>query len=130
MTDVYVEKDNVNDVSLYINNNHMGDWSANNNWGYASLIIDQNSNFQNIHEISQDTFNRVNDLGHHVIGSICDMAVPVYNSYTNSNSGNPIPSPKWYPYCDVKNTEDNILIRCCATVFFVELILSDKFFCI
>ena len=67
-----------------------------------------NSNFQNIHEIGQDTFNRVNDLGHHVIGSICDMAVPVYNSYTNSNSGNPIPSPKWYPYCDVKHTEDNI----------------------
>ena len=65
---------------------------------------------ENINEISQETINHVIDVGTHIAGTLCNMALPMYNQYTNSNIQSDIPNPKWCPYSEIKKTNSHIKI--------------------
>ena len=64
----------------------------------------------NFNEFGQETFNRFNDLGHHVVGSLFEMALPIVNNLSRTNLNNPINKPEWYPFSDVKETYNSIKI--------------------
>ena len=76
-----------------------------------------NNNFNNykntnheFNKFSEETFNRVNDLGHHVIGSLFEMAMPIINNVSKTNFNNPVNKPSWYPFSDIKETDSYIKI--------------------
>lgn len=77
---------------------------SNNNFNYY-----KNTN-QDFNKFSEETFNRVNDLGHHVIGSLFEIAMPIINNVGKTQFDNPINKPGWYPFSDIKETNDNIKI--------------------
>jgi len=64
----------------------------------------------NFNEFGQETFNRFNDLGHHVVGSLFEMGLPILNNMSNTNFNNPITKPEWYPFSDIKETSTEIKI--------------------
>ena len=64
----------------------------------------------NFNEFGQETFNRFNDLGHHVVGSLFEMAMPIINNMGQTNFNNPVNRPEWYPFSDIKETDTEIKI--------------------
>ena len=69
------------------------------------------SNYSNnFNDLSEETINRVTELGNHVMGSFFDITLPIISNLGGININNPIKNTDYVPSTNVKESETDIKI--------------------
>uniref|UniRef100_A0A6C0EKS6 SHSP domain-containing protein n=1 Tax=viral metagenome TaxID=1070528 RepID=A0A6C0EKS6_9ZZZZ len=70
----------------------------------------KNDYSNNLNDLSEETLQRVSDLGNHVMGSFFDIALPVLNNMGGININNPIKKTTYIPLTNIKEDLTTIKI--------------------
>jgi HSP20 family molecular chaperone IbpA len=64
----------------------------------------------NLNDLGEETFQRVSELGNHVMGSFFDITLPVLNNLGGVNINNPIKKTAYIPLTNIKEDLSSIKI--------------------